>query len=222
MIFGLKIYAGVKILDLILILNMTSKKVFMDLQETTLKMLKDNLPPELSYHNYEHTLDVVAATERIARAENVSEEDFQLLRTAAVFHDTGYIHTREKHEEKSCEIATQIMTEFSFAQSEIDKVCNLILATRMPHNPSDKLSQIICDADLDYLGRDDYFPIAKNVFREFKHFGIVNSDQDWILMQERFFETHKYFTKTSIETRNKKKAEHLQEIKEQKKLKSKS
>ena len=184
----------------------------MEIHERILKLLREKLPAELAYHNYEHTLDVAEAAERIAKGENASEEDIQLLKTAALLHDTGYIHSRENHELESCQIAKEILSDYGIAEDKIERVCELILATRMPHNPQDKLSQIICDADLDYLGRDDYFPISRKVYKEFKMFGIVSDEKEWKNVQVKFLESHKYFTRTANEMRREKKEEHLRMI----------
>jgi uncharacterized protein len=192
---------------------MSLKKSLTEIHEEVLKMLRDKLPPELSYHTFEHTQDVIKAAERIARSENVNEEDFMLLKTAAVFHDAGYIYSRENHEEESCLLAKQFLSANGYKKEDIDKICDLILATKVPQKPKNKLSEIICDADLDYLGRDDYFPISKSVYTEFRHFGIVNNEQEWKQMQIRFMESHHYFTDTSNMTRNAKKEENLKKIK---------
>ena len=193
---------------------MASKNVLLELQGKILEMLKEKLPSNLYYHNYEHTLDVLEATERIAKAENASYEEIQLLKTAAVFHDVGYIYSRENHEQKSCMIAKEMLSSNGIENDVVEKVCELILATKVPHKPKDKLSEIICDADLDYLGRDDYFPISQNLFKEFKNFGIVKDENDWKHLQVKFLESHHYFTKTAINTRKNKKEEHLRKIKE--------
>lgn len=188
--------------------------MLLEIQDNILDMLKEKLPVHLSYHNYEHTLDVMKATERIARAENANEDEILLLKTAAAFHDVGYIYSRDKHEEKSCSIAKELMSARGVDKNEIEKICELILATIVPQKPKDKLSEIICDADLDYLGRDDYFKISQRVFNEFKTFGIVKDENEWKQIQINFFESHHYFTKTAIETRKKMKEENLKRIKE--------
>ena len=95
----------------------------------------------------------------------------------------------------------------------IEKICELILATKVPHNPKNKLSEIICDADLDYLGRDDYYPISQNVYTEFKNFGIVKNEAEWVKLQIKFLESHRYFTNTAINSRQSKKEEHLKKLK---------
>jgi uncharacterized protein len=193
---------------------MSLKKVLTDASEQLLKMLKEKLPAELTYHTFGHTMDVVEAAERIAKAENVSDDDLLIVRTAAVFHDSGYMISRENHELKSCMIARELLSSKGADEETIERVCTLILATKIPHEPKDKLSEIICDADLDYLGRDDYFPISQTVFDEFRHFGVVTNKEDWKQMQLKFLGSHRYFTKTSNEDRQEKKMENLKKIKE--------
>lgn len=87
------------------------------------------------------------------------------------------------------------------------------MATKIPQSPKDHLGQILADADLDYLGRDDFFAIANQLCDELLMFGIINNEDDWNMLQIKFFESHHYFTKTAIELRNKKKLEHLAIIK---------
>ena len=41
-----------------------------------------------------------------------------------------------------------------------DLFSQLILATKVPQKPKNKLEKIICDADLDYLGREDFDNIS--------------------------------------------------------------
>ena len=76
---------------------MALKNVLFELQEKALVLLKEKIPSNLYYHNYEHTMDVIETSERIAIAENISSEDIQILKTAAAFHDVGYIYAMENH-----------------------------------------------------------------------------------------------------------------------------
>ncbi len=193
---------------------MALKNVLLELQGNILDMLKEKLPSNLYYHNYEHTIDVMESAERIAKSENSTEDEILLIKTAAVFHDVGYIVSRENHEQKSCMLASEMLLEKGVEKNIIEKICELILATKFPHKPKNKLGEIICDADLDYLGRDDYFPISRNLFKEFIDSGMIKNEDDWKKMQIKFLETHHYFTKTSIEKRKKKKEEHLKKIKD--------
>jgi hypothetical protein len=70
----------------------------------------------------------------------------------------------------------------------------------------------MCDADLDYLGRDDFHVIADYLRRELREHGKLNSDRLWDQIQVSFLNQHTYFTKSAIRLRQAKKEKHLQEI----------
>ena len=70
----------------------------------------------------------------------------------------------------------------------------------------------MCDADLDYLGRDDFHEIATRLREELKEHGKIDSDKQWDEIQVKFLNMHKYFTKTAIKTRKKKKQQNLKEV----------
>ena len=183
------------------------------IKKIILKELKENLPEHLSYHSVMHVKDVINAVEEIAVAENVGGEDLMLLKTAALLHDSGFLHGAKDHEEKSCEIAQEYLLDYGYNQPQIDKIKGMIMATKIPQSPKNKLEEILADADLDYLGRDDFFKIGDKLFDELTMFGIVNSERDWNLLQEKFLESHHFFTKTAINNRNQKKQENLEIIK---------
>ena len=75
------------------------------------------------------------------------------------------------------------------------------------------MEEIICDADLDYLGRDDFHDIADNLRRELRDHGKIKSDRMWDEIQVKFLTQHKYFTKSAIKLRQAKKLIHIEEIK---------
>jgi len=153
-------------------------------------------------------------TEIIAKQEGINDKhDLLLLKTAAAYHDTGFLSVYKGHEEKSCEIATEDLKNV-FGENDIKKICGMIRATKIPQSPNTLFEQIICDADLDYLGRDDFEPISRNLYDEFISFKIIPEDVIWDHIQIRFFESHQYFTKTAIEKRNKIKMKHLAILKE--------
>ena len=183
------------------------------IKNVILNLLKENLPEHLSYHSVNHIQDVIASVEKIAESENVNDEDMVLLKTAALFHDTGFLYGSKNHEEKSCEIAQQYLADYEYSQSQIEKISGMIMATKIPQTPHNNLEQILADADLDYLGRDDFFVIGDKLFEELSMFGIVNSERDWNLLQEKFLESHHYFTQTAINSRKQKKQENLDIIK---------
>lgn len=178
-----------------------------------LNRLGTELDPRLTYHNLAHTTDVVVETLRIAHAEGITEPvELALLKTAACYHDAGFLRVYDEHEEEGCVIASEILPSFDYTSDQINTVCQLIRATRLPQTPTNLLSQIMCDADLDYLGRDDYAPISHTLFTEWVAFGRLPDISRWPAIQQGFLKQHRYFTETNRKLREARKQETLAEL----------
>jgi predicted metal-dependent HD superfamily phosphohydrolase len=132
---------------------------------------------------------------------------------AALFHDTGFLVQADGHEEISCQYAKDHLFHIGFTLPEIELICGMIRATKIPQKPQNLLEEIIADADLDYLGRDDFFVIGGQLFNELKARNVVNQESDWDQIQIKFLENHRYFTHTAQTLRGEQKEKHLQIIK---------
>ena len=174
--------------------------------------LETALPAYLTYHNAHHTKAVIAAAVHLANRENISGDDLVLLKTAALFHDTGFLQHHQDHEELSCKIARKYLPEYGYSPEQIENVARMIMATKLPQTPEDQLGQLLCDADLFYLGGNQYASNAVNLFKEYKKLGMVRSHADWELKQAEFLAAHTYFTSTAIKEREPQKQHSLQEI----------
>lgn len=179
-----------------------------------MKILKTELSPNLHYHGIHHTYDVVDAAERLAIMEGVLDEDIFVLKSAATYHDAGFVEQYDKNEPIGARMAAEILPLYGYTEDQVKTVHELIYATIIPHNPQNRLQEIICDADLDYLGRDDFHQIADTLRRELRDHGKINSDRLWDEIQVKFLEQHKYFTKSAIKLRQEKKMKHIEEIKQ--------
>ena len=162
-----------------------------------IKKLETELPPFLHYHNSEHTKEVIEGAEKLAKKENISGDDLTILKTAALFHDTGFLETYSDHEEISCEMARKWLPDYGYGKKEIDEICRLIMATKLPQQPKDKLAEILCDADLYYMGTDRYFIGAEKLYKELHQAGFVKDRDEWRKEEIRFVEGQHYFTKTA-------------------------
>jgi adenylate cyclase len=178
------------------------------------QFLLENLPKKYTYHTIEHIRDVVKQTERIAKKEKVEKSVFQDIKLAAWLHDVGYIWEPTRHEARGAEYATSILTEMKFPKSKISLITGMIMATKLPQSPKNQLEQIICDADLDYLGRDDYAINSNNLLQEIELTKKLKA-KDWLQIQEKFLKAHGYFTPTSQKLRNKNKQQILLNIQQQ-------
>lgn len=179
-----------------------------------MRVLAEKLSPNLHYHGIHHTADVVQAVERLAIMEGVLDEHIFVLKSAANYHDAGFVEKYDHNEPVGARMAEEILPLYGYTQEQIRQVKELIYATIIPHNPKNKLEEIICDADLDYLGRDDFHEIADTLRRELRDHGKINSDRAWDEIQVKFLTMHKYFTKSAIQLRRPKKLKHLEEIKQ--------
>lgn len=185
---------------------------FMDLQEMILDKLERELPKNLFYHNVKHTVDVVTQCELIGLGEGVSDEELLLLKTAALFHDTGHTVDYEDHEYQSTLIAREILPNYNFTQYQIDQICKLIMATKLPPSPKDILEQIMCDSDLDYLGRSDMIPVSNMLYMELKGQKKIESQNEWNKLQKKFISNHQYFTETARNLREVNKQKQIERI----------
>jgi len=186
---------------------------FADLEELILTKIEKGLPHNMYYHNLKHTIDVINQAELIARGENCTDEEILILKTAALFHDSGFIISYDDHEEQGIKLAKEILPQFKYTQKQIQLICEIIYATKFPPNPTTKLQKIICDADLDYLGREDFVPVSNELFKELYEHGRVKSLKEWNNIQIKFLQNHQYHTQTAQSLRRVNKLKQLERLK---------
>ncbi len=178
-----------------------------------IEKMEAGLSPRLTYHNVQHTKNVLEAAEYLGRQENLNIEHLTILKTAALFHDTGFLQNYLNHEASSCEQAREYLPGFKYTNTEIERICVLINATVVPQAPNSKLEEILCDADLYYLGATDYNEKAELLYEELKNYQIISTRLEWLVSQAEFLPEHTYFTKTAIRERSAQKIKNLRTIK---------
>ena len=142
------------------------KADFEGLRTFILNKLKAELDDSLYYHSYEHTLNVEEAMIKYAQLESLGNEELTLCRTAALFHDSGFLVQYENNEEIGIRILNKYAPEFGYDGEDIAVISNIIQATSNKIEPQNLMEEIMCDSDHDYLGRADYHVIAKKLFKE--------------------------------------------------------
>jgi predicted metal-dependent HD superfamily phosphohydrolase len=186
---------------------------FREVQLFVLNLLDKELPVNLYYHGVHHTLDVCKSVEELSRQENVDGISLDLLRTAALLHDVGFIEQYLDNERLAVKFAHNMLPAYGYTRQQIDIVGEIIMCTKIPQNPRNHSEQIMCDADLDYLGRDDFFIISESLKKEWFAYEIIHSEEEYNRKQISFFEQHKYFTKTAQNKRDLQKQLHLSKLK---------
>jgi uncharacterized protein len=178
-----------------------------------LERLEKDLPDNLYYHSLAHTAeDVVPAAERLAAIEGIEGEELLLLLTAAWYHDIGFIEQYADHEHISVRIASEVLPEFGYSREQLQAIRGMIMATKLPQSPQNLPEQILSDADLDNLGRDDFEERSRLLRAELETLGTSVSNEDWYERQLEFLQGHQYFTDAARGLRDEKKHQNLEAL----------
>jgi len=193
-----------------------TQQSFQNVRDYFIDLLEQNeFVSKLKYHGPHHTVDVMDAAERIGLAEGIGKEELMLVKLAALFHDSGFLNKYQDNEFEGAKLAKRELPRYGFTDAQVEIVVNMILATKIPQDPKNHLEEILCDADLDYLGREkeEFDRISSSLAEELIDMKILKSIEEWDPIQIKFLESHHYYTKTCIKNRRPNKIERLREIK---------
>ncbi len=191
---------------------------FENLKGQFLHRLEHELPAYLTYHNAQHTQYVLSRAIEIAKHEKVNGNDLELVKLAALYHDSGFLIQKSEHEALGCKIIKKEFPELGINANDIERVCAMVMATKIPQNPQNILEEIVADADLEYLGTDFFDLGSERLFRELKYENPSFSVKEWLEIQIKFLSAHHYHTDFCIQHREPVKWKHIERLKE--KLKS--
>lgn len=180
-----------------------------------LDRLRHELSPELTYHGLWHTQhDVLPAVARMGAINGLPPSDIRLLEVAAAYHDIGFLENYEAHERAGVHIVRRTLPGYGFEEQQIQKIAAMIRATRLPQSPQDRLEEILVDADLDVLGRDDFFDRNELLRQELAIRGLSIPWREWQRQQVQFLREHRYFTPVARALRNEGKERHIETIRD--------
>lgn len=196
--------------------NEESKPNFGLARKYIIGRLTDELPADLTYHSLTHTRDdVLPAATRLAQMSGVNGETLLLLETAALYHDTGFLSQYNDHETASIAIARATLPDFGYTPAQIELIVGLIGVTRMPQQPRTPLQQLMCDADLDLLGREDFIRLNRELFKEVRVYsGRDIDEQEWLTDQLKFLEDHHFFSEAAVTSRNQGKVQNVAQMRQ--------
>ena len=176
-------------------------------------LLETGLPENLYYHSIRHTKNALKNCETYISHTGIDPYNSKLLRIAVLLHDIGFTVSMENHEIEGARIANELMTGFEFSKSDIKVVTRLILATKLPQKPKNLLERIICDVDLDYLGRNDFYEISDLLYKELLERSTFFDRTQWNKIQIEFLEKHTYHTEFARRKRQGLKEQRIAELK---------
>lgn len=168
--------------------------MFEKIYKKVMSRLEKSLPSWLHYHSPGHTRYVLDKVIFLAEKEGVSGKDLLLLKIAAVYHDAGFLIGPKDHERTGCRLAAEELKDYDLSGEDIEKICGMIMATRIPQKPKTKLEKILADADLEYLGTEKFEEFGKDLYKERQHFDAGLSLEEWNKVQVEFLSQHSYHT----------------------------
>lgn len=163
--------------------------------------LASDTNPNYLYHNLRHTQRVVQSTKELIDGEQISGEEEEFLLLAAWFHDLGYTVSYRNHEENSCDMAKEFLSEHDCSEKLIDQVCTLIMATLKDYEPKNTLEKIMRDADSSHFAEKDFLATSELLREELESLGIAQySLTEWREENIRLLRTkHRFYTKHALE-----------------------
>jgi predicted metal-dependent HD superfamily phosphohydrolase len=164
-------------------------------REFVKKLLGEKLAPWVYYHDFRHTEETVEAAREIGAASGLTDEQMEILLLAAWFHDTGYTEVAAGHEDRSVVIAAAYLSGRRYPEEKLRKISGCIMATKVPQRPNNLLEQVICDADMLFLGRKEFFrknDLLKEEIEKREERSIPAAD--WLKRSIEFLSKHVYHT----------------------------
>ncbi|HIH14932.1 MAG TPA: hypothetical protein HA360_05425 [Nanoarchaeota archaeon] len=176
--------------------------------ERNLMSLVGAMMPDLPYHNFGHAVDVYLASMRLAKLSSLSPEQTLIVGSAGLLHDAILIPTAKDNEERTAEFARRYLPGIGYSTRQIEQIASLILATKIPTAPKNILQEILCDADLDNLGRDDFL-IKNEAVR--KELGIPEGE-GWYTSSLQFLKNHTYYSTAAVKLRDEGKKKNMAKL----------
>jgi len=165
------------------------------IEKHVIQLLSTQLESGFVYHNLAHTQRVIARVKELIELESIEGKEASLLIIAAWFHDTGYIHSIENHEDESIKIAEDFLGDKGLNPDDIETIKTIIRVTHVTKKPKNKLEAILKDADCAHVSSKDYEEYANLLKKEWeitqnKFYTFV----EWIEINIDFISNHVYYT----------------------------
>ena len=192
---------------------MVKSQSYNELKEFVFEQITNRLHPQYTYHAVSHISMVLRDATFLCHKLHVESNDIRLVQTAACLHDFGFVYNHTDHEERSCEESRGLLPNYGYTDEEIERICEMIMATKIPQSPKTLLDKILCDADLFYLGSNYYFEIAHLFKMELQSIGVLHSEEQWQDIQISFLENHKFHLPITVDLLRAKKLENLSLLK---------
>jgi len=163
------------------------------------KIFKTEVNPAYAYHNLQHTLEVVRSVRKMAKKAELSAAHLEILELAALFHDLGYCQGHEDHEAKGALLLGAFLRQNNYSESSISVIQSCIQSTKVDVAPDGRLEQMLCDADLHYLGTRMFFERGEVLRKEWENtLDLIYDEPEWLRINYEFLAQHRFYTPEAI------------------------
>ena len=174
---------------------MLNDSVIEELQSAALDFLDKHLDKRYTYHNKAHTLEVCNAVKLFAeQTPDLPQETCFALKIAAIFHDFGYLESSFDNEKLVLPYIKKFGSCAGIADSILLAANDMILETAFPYKPFTPAGKLLCDADIEYIGRECFCEQAKLFRRELASDNIVYTEKEWWSFELKFLQENTFFT----------------------------
>ena len=191
---------------------MLNDSVIEELQRAAAGFLEKHLERCYTYHNAAHTLEVCAAAKLFAELSGVPQDTRFALRIAAIFHDFGYLVRSFDNEQLAWPYIQDFGKRFGIDQNILLAANSMILETVFPYAPTTWGGKLLCDADVEYIGREVFFTQAAHFREELSAGNVVYTDKEWWSLELDFLQKNSFFTPVCQRLRNSGRLSNLKKV----------
>ena len=190
--------------------------------------LLDKLPSNLTYHNKDHTLDVIKETILFALGnglglETYFSETLEHLAIAAAWHDVGYLDDPKNHEANSVKRFEESKTYKKLSDEARREIVSNILDTKIViTNGTPNIIQAkskwgyILDADVSNFGRDDFLSNSSKVVAELNiNLNDIETKKKFLKFTIDLLKNQEWKTESARRMRQAKKEENIKSMEEE-------
>ncbi len=172
------------------------------------KILLDELPKELSYHNYENARELVQMVNEIGVAEGMTEQQLEIVLIAAWFQYTGFKDNYTEHEQASRQITEAFLKEENVPFEKTELILSCVHSTHPKHVPNNQLEEVLVDALNTRYVKGFFKKYLKEYRNELAHFKKEEyTDIEWLEKNLEEIYRIKFLTKYGKEVLSEKKEE---------------
>lgn len=168
-----------------------------DLEEEYLRIMEDELPAALCFHNHKYCVDLLTRCELLASSEQLSEEERLAVLTAALFDCYSYIRGYGEREGYIDQLSREVFIKDKYTEKQAKDICDLLKTPLFPPTADSLPGMVLSDARLAFIGKPGLKETAEKLYEEMSSYGMVSSKEDFVKNMVRQLHKFEFYTLTA-------------------------